>query len=385
MVYALIFLMLLFGVYFFDIKRHDTGKNFFLYTVFFALTLMVSLRYRVGGDALFYENYFLRMPELKMYFNFLLNDNYLNYQPLWILLVSISKTVVDNIIFFHFIYALIFNLILLLFLRKFTEKPFSVMLIFFITLLYFYFSFEIQRQTMAIAVFLLSLKCLEDKKWLNYFLLAIVAYLFHVSAVLLFALPMLGLIKLQKVHVAIVLVASFVLFFFRFELLEFIKPLLVNDYIKLKMQAYSEVQFSTLGFWAFFTVRVLLFLPLLFFSMSPVYKEKRFKWFYPTFFLFSVSAQFFVGSERLLNFIIPVYLVLVVDFFYNYYPNIQKKLTKLFIGSAIVLHVFFMLTYKVFVVNDHGQRYVSVFFPYNSVFNPEVNQERELFYENQWQ
>jgi hypothetical protein len=376
--------MLLFGVYSFEIKNRETGKNLFLYLVFAALILMVSLRYRVGGDALFYENYFSHLPDIKSFVRFYLNDNYLNYQPLWVLLVAISKTIINQVIFFHFLHSLIFNFTLYFFLKRYTDKPFSVLLVFFVTMLYFYYSFEIQRQTMAIAVFLIGVQYLEEKRWLRYFLLAVLAYFFHVSAVIMFIFPLIGMIKFNRVMIYVVLSLSFVMFFFRFELLDFIKPVLVNDYIKLKMQAYSEIQFSTLGFWAFFSVRVFLFLPLLLFSMSKTYTESRFRWFYPTYFLISVSAQFFVGSERLLNFIIPVYFILVVDFFYKYFPQIKNIWLRYFIGATIVLHVFFIMTYKLFVVNEYGQRYVSVFFPYNSVFNPEINEERELFYENQW-
>lgn len=384
MIYALIFILLLFGFYSFEIKQKQTGRQFTLLLTFFSLILMVSLRYRVGGDALFYENYFPFLPKLKDVAGFYLKDNYLNYQPLWILLVSVSKSLVNHIVFFHFIHSLLFNIALFIFLKRYTDKPFAVLLILFSSLLYFYFSFEVQRQTMAIAVFLLSIRYLEEKRWIVYFSLSLIAYFFHVSAVILFVLPLMNMFKFRMIYIYIILAASFVMFFFRFELLEFIKPILVNDYVKLKMQAYSEKQFSTPGFWAFFAVRVLLFLPLMLFNLKQQLQEIRFRWFYPTFFIVSVLAQFFVGAERLLNFLMPVYIVLVAEFFFHQYSGIEKKIIRLLIAGTVVLHIFFIMNYKLFTINEYGQRYVSVFFPYNSVFNPDVNEERELFYENQW-
>jgi hypothetical protein len=338
----------------------------------------------VGGDSLFYENYFEYMPTLKEVLDFLQNDNYLNYQPLWVLLVSVSKTVFNHVVFFHFLHSILFNVALFFFLKRYTDRPFAVLLIFFSSLIYFYFSFEIQRQTMAIAVFLLSIRYLEERKWLIYFSMTLVAYFFHVSAVILFILPLFNMLKFRMVYLYLVLAISFVMFFFRFELLEIIKPVLVNDYFKLKMQAYSEKQFSSLGFWSFFSVRVLLFLPLMLYNLKQLKQESRFNWFYPAFLFISVLAQFFVGAERLLNFLMPVYLVLVVEFFFHDYKLIEKKVLRLFIAGTVVLHIFFIMNYKLFTVNEYGQRYISVFFPYNSVICPEINEERELFYKNQW-
>jgi hypothetical protein len=384
MIYAMIFILLLCCVYFFEVKQLNKGRQVALLLMFISLILMVSLRYRVGGDALFYENYFPFLPQLRNVVSFYLNDNYLNYQPLWILLVSISKTLINHIVFFHFVHSLLFNIALFFFLKKYTDRPFTFLLVFFSSLLFFYFSFEIQRQTMAIAVFLLSIRYLEEKRWMIYFPLSIVAYFFHVSAVILFILPLMNVLKFRMIYLYIVLGLSFVMFFFRFELLEFIKPILVNDYIKLKMQAYSEKQFSNLGFWSFFAVRVFLFLPLMLYYQKQQLHELRFRWFYPTFLIVSVLAQFFVGAERLLNFLLPVYLVLVVEFFYEHYSRIEKKTLRLFIAATVILHIFFIMNYKLFTMNEYGQRYVSVFFPYDSVFNPDINEERELFYENQW-
>jgi len=384
MTYALIFLLLLFCVYFYEIKQHETSRKLLYFLTFTALILMVSLRYRVGGDSLFYENYFPFNPKLNDVVRFYLNDNYLNYQPLWILMVSLSKTLIDHITFFHFLHSLIFNLALFIFLKRYTNKPFSVLLILFVSLLYFYFSFEIQRQTMSIAVFLLSVRYLEEKKWVKYFLLSVVAYYFHMSAIILFVLPCMNMLKFRMIYLYFLFSATIVLFFFRFELLDFVKPVFVNEYVKLKMQAYSEIQFSNLGFWAFFSVRVLLFLPFMLYNLMQQLHELRFKWFYPTFLFISVLSQFFVGTERLLNFLMPVYLVLVVEFFFTHYKMIEKKGLRYVIACSIVLHIFFIMSYKLFTVNEYGQRYVSIFFPYNSIFNPDVNEERELYYQNQW-
>ena len=118
------------------------------------------------------------------------------------------------------------------------------------------------------------------------------------------------------------------------------------------------------------------------FNIKEKLHENRFRWFYPTFFISSILAQFFVGFDRLLNYLIPVYLILVVDFFYAYYPKIDSYVKKSIIAVSVILHVFFILDYKLFITNDYGQHYYSLFFPYTSVFDPVVIPEREDFFNN---
>lgn len=385
MVYLFILLFILYCVYLFDIQGRTSGKNTSLFVVFLSLVLLSTLRYRVGGDSLFYEDIFPELPYLSDYWYFLRESNFLYYQPFWILLVSISKTLVNDIIFFHLVHSLIFNLALYFLLKRYTTKPFSVLAILFVSLLYFYLSFEVQRETMAVCFFIFSIPYLEKKRWLPYFLLAIVGFMFHISAVILFLLPLMSYIKLNQFLLWLTLFASALLFIFREAILNMILSLMFLDVMRERMELYVEFEFSTLGFIAFFIVRVVLLLPILLYNVSNELHLKRFSWFYPAFFIVSVMAQFLVGFERLLNYMFPVYLILIVEFFYEQYPRIESTIKKYIIAVSIILHVFFILNFKLFTANDFGQRYVSVFFPYTSILNPETIQEREEFYENLWE
>ena len=208
--------------------------------------------------------------------------------------------------------------------------------------------------------------------------------MFHISAVLLFLLPFMSYIKFNQVLLWVTLFSSVLVYIFRDAILNLIISLLFIDTMRDKMEVYAEFEFSALGFWAFYSVRVFLLIPIMLYNVKNGLHENRFRWFYPTFFVVSVMAQFFVGFERLLNYLFPVYMILIADFFYAYYPKIENKLQKSFISGAIILHVFFIMSYKLFFTNDYGQRYASLFFPYTSIFNPEIIQERQYFYENQW-
>lgn len=384
MIYFFILILLLYCVYLYDIQGRTAGKSMSAFFVFLSLVLLSTLRFRVGGDALFYEDIFPELPVLSDYIDFVNHSNFLNYQPLWILLVSVSKTITSEIILFQLIHSLIFNISLFVFLKRYTLKPFTVLTVLFVSLLYFYFSFEIQRETVAVSIFMLSIKYLEEKKWLFYFPLAIIAFLFHISAILLFVIPFMSYIKFNQTLLWVTLFSSVLVFIFREAILNLILSLLFVETARTKMEVYAEFKFSALGFWAFYFIRVFLLIPIMLFNVKNNLHEQRFRWFYPTFFVVSVMAQFFVGFERLLNYLFPVYLIIIVDFFYEYYPKIENTIKKAVIGGAIILHVFFIMNYKLFLTNDFGQKYASLFFPYTSIFNEEIIQEREEFYENLW-
>lgn len=382
MVYLFILILLFFCVYVYDIRGKTKARNTSYMLIFISFVLLSTLRFRVGGDALFYEDFFPHMPDLSNVIYYLQHNNYINYQPFWIILVATSKSIVNEVIFFQLIHSLIFNVILLIFVRRYSLKPFTVLAVLFISLLYFYYSFEIQRESIAVGFFLLNIKNLENKKWLPYYFWAVISFMFHISAVILFLLPLFNYIKFNRTLLFISLLVSVLVYVFRSAILDLILSLLFLDVMKDKMEAYAEVKFSLLGFWSFYFVRVFLLMPIMLFNIKEKLHENRFRWFYPTFFISSILAQFFVGFDRLLNYLIPVYLILVVDFFYAYYPKIDSYVKKSIIAVSVILHVFFILDYKLFITNDYGQHYYSLFFPYTSVFDPVVIPEREDFFNN---
>lgn len=384
MIYLLIFIFIVFCVYFYDIRENNVGKTTSYYFIFLAFVLLSTLRYRVGGDALFYEDMYEYLPDLSGYFLYMEHDNYLNYQPFWILFQAICKSITTEYVFFQFVHSVVFNLSLFYFIKRYTSKPFTYLAILFVSLLYFYFSFEIQRETLAIAVFLFNIKNLEEKRWIPYFLLSLVSFMFHISAIILFVLPLFRYLKFNMTFLYIVLAGSVVVFIFRSVILNFIFSLLFMDVMRERMDIYSEIEFSALGFLAYYIVRVFLLLPIMIYNIKNNLHENRFKWFYAAFIIASVMAQFFVGFERLLNYMFPIYILIIIDFFYKQYPLIESKLVRTLIALSIILHVFFIWDYKLFTKNDWGQRYSSLFFPYTTVFNPTITQEREEFYENLW-
>lgn len=382
MVYTIIFIYLLFCIIRYEIQNKVIGKRFSYIFLYIILVSMSTLRYRMGGDGLFYDDYYEDMPTLSDSVRFFFEQNEYGYQPFWIALVAACKSITDSIILFQFVHAAIFNTFLFLFINQYSKKPFTVIMLLYVTLLYFYYSFEIQRESLAVITFLVNIINLEEKKWVRYYSLAFLSILFHISAVVLLFLPLFTFIKLNKKLIFIMLIASGIILFFRDELLSFFNLFLFIDSMTNKAQVYSGFTFSLLGFISYYIVRVILFIPIGLFLASDESKSLKHKWLFSSFFIISILSQYFVGFERFLNYILPLYFILLVDFLYNKYSTINSIVKKYIVLITLFLHIFFILDYKLFITDNYGNHYYSIFFPYNSIFDAQLNGEREDFHEN---
>lgn len=377
--YLTIVLFLGVGVVLFDIKKQTENKSFFLLVCFLLLVIMSSIRYRVGGDSLSYEDYYDGMPNLNNYVDYL-DYNPFSYQPLWLLFVAICKSISSEFYVLQIMHALLFNLSLFLFINKHTTYVFSTLLLLFFSLLYFYYSFEILRESLAISVFLFNIENLEKKRWTRYYALVLISFLFHISAFFLFFLPLLKKIELTKMKIYFLLFFAIVLFFLKGFIFSVLTPFLILEAMKNKADTYSEMTFSLVGFLAFFSVRVLLVLPFLFYRIST--KVKTFRWLDFSFLIFSIMAQYFVGFERLLNYFYIIYFVLFVNFIYENERIIFGSFIKKIIIAMSFMHVFFIMDYKIFAENIGQYYYCSLFYPYENIFTHNQSKDREDYYYN---
>ncbi|WP_420287181.1 EpsG family protein [Flavobacterium psychrophilum] len=381
--YLIAFCYLLFCVVNYDLRNLRFFKNFNYIMVSLLLLAIVTFRYRVGGDALTYEDTYPDMPvkfnEMVDYYS---SANYRGLQPFWLLLVSLCKQVTDSIVFFQFVHGFIFVSSITYFFHQYSKYKFTLLLILCTSLLFFYYGYEIQRETLAIAVFLFNIKNLEEKKWAKYYFLCVISFLFHISGLILFFLPLFNFIKLNKKLVYIMLILSLALLVLKSYIFDVVKIFLFSESMQTKGDIYAQGSFSTIGFLAFYTVRVFLFLPIgIIFAKNK--SNLKYKWFYSSFLFLSIIAQYFVGFDRFLNYLYPIYFVLLVDFMYSI--ELRNTMKKKIVLTLAFLHIFFIIDYKLFLVNKYGQRYASLFFPYNSIETPYKNEERELYYDSIWE
>lgn len=383
-IYSLILLFILFGVFHFDLMKNKAGKNIYIVFCFIFLALMSAFRYRVGGDSIAYEIYFDGLPKLDNIWYYFFNENKNGYQPFWLILNGIVKEFGGDVYDFQMLHALIFNGLLYKYLKSNTKYTLTFLLFFFCSLLYFYFAFEIQRETLAIVFFLINIKNLENNNWVKYYLLAIVSFMFHMSAIVIFILPLFKLVKLNSKLVITLVLVGIPLTFLKTTFLNIFSAFLFLDSMKAKADIYSQVDFSTIGLLSFYFVRVILPLPFVLFLSRRKNDEKPNTGLLFGFILISIFAQIIVGFERFLNYI---YIWIIVEFINEMYSIRFKNLVitkKHIYRLSFVGMLSFIILFKIFSVDNFGNKYLSIFFPYENVFTKQKNEEREVYIHNLW-
>src|SRR5687768_13613751 len=105
MIYILILLLLLLLSFHFDFNNQKGGENFWYLTVLLILIALSGFRYKVGGDTLAYFDFFKDYP----FISDLPRYDFANskWDPFWVILSSISKSIINDFTFFQFLHAII--------------------------------------------------------------------------------------------------------------------------------------------------------------------------------------------------------------------------------------------------------------------------------------
>lgn len=106
MIYISVILLCVIFVYIFDIRKAEKYRKEAYFFLFCLSVLIAGCRYYVGGDTIRYMRYFESYPLIQDFFKSVSIEH---FNPLWLLLSSIVKTIYNNFIFFQFIHAIIFN------------------------------------------------------------------------------------------------------------------------------------------------------------------------------------------------------------------------------------------------------------------------------------
>lgn len=172
---------------FFKHKASLFSSNYWYWGECIALILVAGLRLIVGGDTQTYMNDFDRYPTFDEFtiFHFAL----FRYQPLWILLNVIAKSIYPEFFVLQLMLSAIVNPVTFYVIQKETDKKFEVAIVY-LLFQFLYLNCEIMRETFSICIFYFAFGYLIKHKWLQYYALSFVAFLFHDAAAFYFVLPL---------------------------------------------------------------------------------------------------------------------------------------------------------------------------------------------------
>ncbi|WP_259128985.1 EpsG family protein [Chryseobacterium ginsenosidimutans] len=372
MIYLIVFIYLFILSISFDFLKAKGPKNFFYYLSMIILILIAGLRWKVGGDSLVYQD---RFEKLIYPIYQLGNTNFLKvgWEPGYILVNSLCKTIVPEFWFFQLVQATFVNIFVFQFFKRYTQFYFTAVL-FYSVLYYFYFNMEILREIIPICIFArFMFPALKEENHKKYYIVNIIMIFFHTSAVVLLLLPFLSKFKLDKKGLIILGVAVLITTAL-FSLFPNIAGVFAfTDSLSSKFVKYSRYSLSINGMIYNFIIFALF--PYYLIKLNEKYYDKLDfeKLIFPYFFIISIYISY-SGFGRFINYFGLFMLVFFVNTLYLVmHVSVFKKVRLI----LILLLSFCPLYYKYQYYStsyDHIIREANKFnmyYPYSSIFNKE--------------
>ncbi|MDR6733829.1 EpsG family protein [Sphingobacterium sp. 2149] len=357
-------------------KSNKAGRNLWYCITYVFFVCISGFRYKVGGDSLEYFNSFAnQIPTLKD----LTIDHFftIRYEPFWIILNSICKTILNDFAILQLIHAIWINLVIFRFFKKNTKFLFTAILIYWL-FFYFYFNMEILRESVAISFFLLAYPYLSSKKWVKYYLLVICAIMFHTSASFLIVLPLFRnqvLNKTNFIKIGCIVIGIIALFG--------VAPnLILGGALQQKFLIYQLFTPTFAGFTYY--VCLYFFGPLFIYRHYTKYRVPLFRDIAVAYFAIAAIVSYLTGFSRFVNYFTPFMAVFLTNYIVLIFEI--KKFRQ--VRSAVIFFIILIsfipkLLYYTQDTSDlvSDTHKYDLWFPYNSIFDKEENIKREqLFY-----
>lgn len=396
MVYLIpIFLCLFFSVQYdqrkgaYTLGEYPYSKRMFIF-IFAWLVVISALQYCVGYDTPIYMNAYAESKYSKI------SDIWEGgrYRPGWILLQILCHKISDDFVVLKIVQAVFLNLCVYKFLSRYS-RYWYLTLFFYILYSYAQLNFGAMRQSFAVGFFLLAVPYLEERRTkrgtvialLKYYCLISFATLFHASAFILYLVPLLKFCvatnRRMAITIVIVIIASLVLSYVS-GLNALLYSLVKSSDVLEQNTAYYLTGGDYVGSKRGFAL-IMAFIPIAFVYIC-LYLTRN-----------SQSSKSKVMRLLLLAYIIMATLNLSIPIFYrfNIYFGFAYIITipmAIYDGSLfntslitrssllkVLLFVMFILYPVSHLISVHpswGIPGYRIYYPYHSVFSPQVDFER---------
>ena len=396
MIYFIIIALILFGVYRFDYCQKTNGRLVYWSILCFILICVAGLRYRLGQDTFTYlQNY-----ETLNTFSHLkaIDFQKTRFAPGFVVLTSVFKEFTDEFTYFQFFQALVVNIVFFYFFYKNCRHIFFAALVYFFYL-YFLMNFQQMREAFAVCIFLLAWPFFRDGKWVAWYLASLLAFMFHISAFMMFFLPLICVPGIRQLFifgartwlvalgVAVLSVAVQTIFF------QYIEMIAISDSMLERIHRYQN---SILGnsllnlngvLGSLFQYILYPLLALFFLKEKKIYQGKETLLFnkFDAFVLMSVYIAIFSISvsivSRLNNYFFPFAIIALSDWIFGYIVVNGKRLRLRAIYWVLIFLPMFVFhvsgTYFRDINKSGSLKAYMVYYPYSSILDRTIDSNTE--------
>lgn len=381
MIYFVILFLMILSIFYFDILNKKNGRKKFFITIVGILIFLSAFSYRLGMDVV--NSY---MPEFeyeivtldKISYDYLFQN--VNRQFGWLLLQSISKTIFPSFTLFKLIHSFIINVSIGLFIYKFFRFKFTALLCYYF-FAYVTFNFEVLREAIAIAIFLISTQYLLENKYKYYYILIMIAISFHIYSFVLLFFPLLFYFtKRRSVIVGILLMCIISLLFVE-KSQQLFSSLIFIEAIKEKSLNYMESEkygTSILSFSNIINYILNIVAPIiLILQLKDNENVRKFTPYILAYvIIYTASLHIFI-LFRFNNYFKMFFVFAYIEMFYSkcFFKLLSHKKRLIVLYLAVVLFCYMKFNTIAAPINEIPGYYR--YYPYSSIFDKKLNVNRE--------
>lgn len=395
MVYLFALLLILFGVYFYDYRNNREGRLISWIFLCLVLICIAGFRYRLGQDTLTYiRDYSSLHPVSQLKIS---DFEKTRFAPGFVIITSVFKQFTPEFIWFQFFHSVIVNTVLFYFFYKYCWHIFFAALVYFFYL-YFLLTFQQMREALAVCVFLLAWPAFREGRWLLWYLASILAFLFHMSAIMMFFLPVICLPGIKQLFIFgrrtwIVCIAVLIsgilvqaILFKYLEVLAFIPSMME----RIKNYEHNALGGSILNFngiiGTFFQYIIYPVIALYFIQKRKKFIVRRQKYEkFDAFVLMSIYVAIFSLSVTIMarfnNYFFPFAIIAMSEWLFGYFRINKKKVKIRLIYWVIIFLPMFLFHISGTYFNDMNRsgtlKTYMVYYPYASVFDKNLDPKTE--------
>lgn len=338
------------------------------------LVLIAGLRDGLGGDTFFYQRNFEYWYEGAME-NDLLSTlgwelKHAGYMPLWSLMNVWMRQYADSFVVFQLVQALIVNGVICWVISRHTDNGFLFLFFYFLLGTFFLFNTEVMREGLAIAMGLVGIECFNSHHKGLFWVFAVLAFGFHISAVALLIYPFFR-VKMTWRTIAWASLATFVAWFLSDVVLTVLveRSTVLPDFLRFRLQGYTAFATNFNGFVRFLLHFLLIPAVLILFSMQRDMSDQEREWRerMVAFFLpLALMAVAVAGFSRFTNYVVVFELLALAEVARSLFAEERHLLVR----SGAVLAFMALYTWSLLTYYPQNDFYMYEFYhPYTSVFN----------------
>ena len=227
--------VLIYYIFKFDINNSRKGYLKTFKCFYTLLALLVAFRYGVGVDT---SNYMAAYDEVPPINNLEIEDFIrFRFQPFYLIINSLCKYITNNFVLLQIFQSILFYHSLYLLLKKLNLRKFYILFIFY-TYMYFSSGMAAMRESFALAFCMYGLNYYLCSRWIKYYILVFIGFMFHTGAIIFFIFPFYKLFKKRNLR-------NYLLFIigccFAFSLITILQNLLGNLIADGSISRYSLI------------------------------------------------------------------------------------------------------------------------------------------------